>query len=101
MVSNENGGSEINDVRTSNGMFLRRGQDAVVSAVEDRIARWTLMPEGHGEGLQVLRYGPSQEYREHWDYFFNKVIHTEGGLPARKLRLLPWGLPSSLPWLKR
>ena len=36
------------------GTFLRRGHDAVVSDIEARIAKWTLMPVGNGEGLQVL-----------------------------------------------
>ena len=36
------------------GMFLARGQDAVVADIERRIAEWTLMPVGNGEGLQVL-----------------------------------------------
>jgi hypothetical protein len=40
--------------RCSKGMFLNRGHDDVVSAIEERIARWTLLPVGNGEGLQVL-----------------------------------------------
>ena len=30
--------------------------------IEERIARWTLLPAGNGEGLQVLLYGPTQKY---------------------------------------
>ncbi len=33
--------------------------------IEQRIARWTLLPVGNGEGLQVLRYGRGQQYGEH------------------------------------
>lgn len=36
------------------GTFLRRGHDAVIAGIEARIAKWTLMPVGNGEGLQVL-----------------------------------------------
>lgn len=32
------------------------GEDSVISAIEERIARWTLLPVGNGEGLQVLHY---------------------------------------------
>ena len=32
------------------------------SAPQERIARWTLLPVGNGEGLQILRYGPGQKY---------------------------------------
>ena len=43
----------------------------MISEIEDRIARWTLLPAGNGEGLQVLRYGHDQKYDAHWDAFFN------------------------------
>ena len=36
------------------GMFLRRGHDPIIADIEARIAKWTLMPVGNGEGLQVL-----------------------------------------------
>ncbi len=62
----EEGGSEISDIRTSNGVFLNRAQDGVVRAIEERIAAWTLMPVGNGEGLQVLKYDPSEKYDAHW-----------------------------------
>ena len=68
VVETKNGGSEISDIRTSSGVFLDRGQDEVVRAIEERIAVWTLMPVGNGEGLQVLKYDPSQKYDAHWDY---------------------------------
>jgi prolyl 4-hydroxylase len=68
VVAAESGGSEISEIRTSSGVFLDRGQDEVVKAVEERIAAWTLMPVGNGEGLQVLKYDPSQKYDAHWDY---------------------------------
>lgn len=35
------------------GTFLERGQDNVIAGIEERIARWTLLPVGNGEGLQV------------------------------------------------
>lgn len=72
-------GSKISEVRTSNGMFLRRGQDDVVKEIERRIARWTLLPVGNGEGLQILRYDRSQKYDGHYDYFFNEEATRNGG----------------------
>lgn len=36
------------------GTFLNRGHDSVIADIEARIAKWTLMPAGNGEGLQVL-----------------------------------------------
>ncbi len=66
VVETETGGSKISEIRTSSGTFLARGQDDVVKAIEDRIAKWTLMPVGNGEGFQVLKYDPSQKYDAHW-----------------------------------
>ena len=37
--------------------------------VEERIAKWVLLPVSHQESMQVLRYGPGQQYRPHWDFF--------------------------------
>lgn len=36
---------------------------ALLAAIEDRIAAWTLLPVGNGEGLQVLRYINGQKVR--------------------------------------
>jgi hypothetical protein len=62
VVESETGRSKVDNIRTSSGMFLRRGQDDIISAVEQRIAEWTLLPVEHGEGLQVLRYNNGQKY---------------------------------------
>jgi prolyl 4-hydroxylase len=43
------------DVRTSDGTFLNRRQDAVVAAIERRIALVSFVPESHQESLQILR----------------------------------------------
>ena len=39
------------------GTFLARGHDPIIADIEQRIAKWTLMPAGNGEGLQVLVRG--------------------------------------------
>jgi prolyl 4-hydroxylase len=79
VVGDEEGHSKISDIRTSNGMFLQRDHDHVVSEIERRIARWTLLPAENGEGLQILRYDPSQKYDGHFDYFFDKAGIQNGG----------------------
>ncbi len=68
-VQNETGGSEVNDARTSDGMFFERGEHGLIRRVEQRIADLLGWPVDHGEGLQVLRYRPGAEYRPHHDYF--------------------------------
>ena len=68
-VATQTGGQEVNDDRTSQGMFFARGEGELVARIEQRIARLLNWPVEHGEGLQVLRYGPGTEYKPHYDYF--------------------------------
>ena len=68
-VQTETGGSEVNEARTSQGMFFERGEHPVCARLEARIAALTNWPVENGEGLQVLRYGPGAEYKPHYDYF--------------------------------
>ncbi len=68
-VETRTGGEEVNDDRTSSGMFFERGENAVVQKLEARIARLLDWPLENGEGLQVLHYQPGAEYKPHYDYF--------------------------------
>jgi prolyl 4-hydroxylase len=68
-VQTETGSSEVNEARTSQGMFFERGQHPVCARLEARIATLLSWPVENGEGLQVLRYGPGAEYKPHYDYF--------------------------------
>ncbi|WP_342129560.1 2OG-Fe(II) oxygenase [Hydrogenophaga sp. OTU3427] len=68
-VETQTGGEALNDARTSDGMFFRRGENAIVSRIEARIARLLDWPLENGEGLQVLHYRPGAEYKPHYDYF--------------------------------
>ena len=63
------GGSEVNPARTSAGMFFERGETPLVARIEARIAALLRWPVENGEGLQVLRYRPGEEYKPHYDYF--------------------------------
>ncbi|MBQ0139870.1 MAG: 2OG-Fe(II) oxygenase [Kurthia sp.] len=60
---------EINDIRTSSGVFLTDVHDDTITRVEKRIADIIGIPVEHGEGLHILNYKPGQEYKEHFDYF--------------------------------
>ena len=68
-VETRTGGEEVNNDRTSSGMFFERGENAVVQKLEARIARLLHWPLENGEGLQVLHYRPGAEYKPHYDYF--------------------------------
>jgi prolyl 4-hydroxylase len=58
-----------NPVRTSYGMFFRRGETPLIDYIEQKISAITGVPVDHGEGIQVLRYEVGQEYKPHHDYF--------------------------------
>lgn len=75
-VQTATGGEEVNADRTSDGMFFRRGESAVVARVEARIARLLNWPVENGEGLQILHYLPGAEYKPHYDYFDPKEAGT-------------------------
>lgn len=77
-VETHTGGEEVNADRTSEGMFFTRGEIEVVRQLEARLAALLHWPVDHGEGLQVLRYGPGAEYKPHYDYF----DPAEAGTPA-------------------
>ncbi len=68
-VATATGGDEVNDDRTSDGMFFQRGENEIVQRLEERIARLVRWPVENGEGLQVLHYRPGAEYKPHYDYF--------------------------------
>jgi prolyl 4-hydroxylase len=68
-VQTETGASEVNEARTSQGMFFDRGEHPLVARIEARMAALLDWPLENGEGLQVLRYGPGAEYKPHYDYF--------------------------------
>ncbi len=68
-VDPHTGGDQVHEDRTSRGTCFTRGQNALCARIEARIARLVDWPLDHGEGLQVLNYGPGAEYRPHHDYF--------------------------------
>jgi prolyl 4-hydroxylase len=68
-VETRTGGEVLNVDRTSEGMFFERGENEIVSRLEQRIAALLRWPVEFGEGLQILRYAPGAQYRPHYDYF--------------------------------
>ncbi|PSC76370.1 Prolyl 4-hydroxylase subunit alpha-2 [Micractinium conductrix] len=80
VVDTDNPSNEgISDIRTSYGMFFDRYEDDMIKSIEEKLSEWTLIPPGHGEGLQVLRYASGQEYKPHFDYFLDHYSVTNGG----------------------
>ncbi|XP_073143756.1 probable prolyl 4-hydroxylase 3 [Henckelia pumila] len=79
VVDSKTGKSKDSRVRTSSGMFLRRGQDKIIRTIEKRIADYAFIPAEHGEGLQVLHYEVGQKYEPHYDYFIDEFNTKNGG----------------------
>ena len=69
VLNMDTGADEAHASRTSEGMFFRRGENALCERIERRLAALVDWPMENGEGLQLLRYGPGAEYRPHHDYF--------------------------------
>ncbi|KAF5828965.1 hypothetical protein DUNSADRAFT_16745 [Dunaliella salina] len=66
-------------VRTSSGMFFKRGANELVQNIEERVAKWVMVPVENGEGLQVLKYNETQKYDAHHDYFSFEGRDDNGG----------------------
>jgi prolyl 4-hydroxylase len=63
------GGQQVDQRRTSEGVFFTLDEYPLVGRIERRLAALLGMPVSHGEGLQVLHYLPGQEYEPHFDWF--------------------------------
>ncbi len=75
IVDEASGGVKTIAGRTSDGMFFNdRGSDSIISRIEEKISHLTMMPITYGETLQVLRYGPGQEFTPHHDYFDSESV---------------------------
>ncbi|PNX99823.1 prolyl 4-hydroxylase subunit alpha-1-like protein, partial [Trifolium pratense] len=79
VVDSKTGKSTESRVRTSSGMFLKRGKDKIIQKIERRIADFTFIPVENGEGLQVLHYGVGEKYEPHYDYFLDAFNTKNGG----------------------
>jgi len=70
VVDPETGAAMKSELRTSHSMHFQPSMyDVAVFLALRRIARIAGLPASHAEPLGVLRYGPGQEYRPHYDYY--------------------------------
>jgi len=84
VVDSETGKSKYDSIRTSDNGYLRRGQDAVVRGIEEKIAKFAMIPVENGEDIQVLSYKNGQRYDAHHDIgdlktASGKALAAEGG----------------------
>jgi prolyl 4-hydroxylase len=69
VVAEADGSMQHHAHRTSSGAMLQRGETELIARVEARLAALANWPVENGEGMQVLRYEPGNEYRTHFDWF--------------------------------
>jgi prolyl 4-hydroxylase len=69
LTVDQDGKHQVDQHRTSEGMFFALGELPLVQRIEARIAKLLGLPAEHGEGLQVLHYLPGQQYEPHQDWF--------------------------------
>ncbi|KOR82906.1 2OG-Fe(II) oxygenase [Bacillus sp. FJAT-22058] len=60
---------EVNEIRTSSSMFFQENEYDILTKIEKRISTIMNIPVEHGEGIQILKYTPGQEYKAHYDFF--------------------------------
>ncbi|CAH0264487.1 hypothetical protein SRABI96_03517 [Peribacillus sp. Bi96] len=63
---------EVNEIRTSSGMFFQENESDIITRIEKRISSIMNIPIEHGDGIQILKYSPGQEYKAHFDFFTSK-----------------------------
>lgn len=63
------GQQQVDQRRTSEGMFFALNEQPLIGRIEQRLAGLLGIPASHGEGMQILHYGPGQEYEPHFDWF--------------------------------
>jgi len=64
--------SNISNARTSYSATIKTEEDDIVKEIENRARIFTHSPVSNIEPLQVVRYNPGQEYKEHYDLFIGE-----------------------------
>lgn len=70
VVDPATGAATLSDIRTSHSMYCPASlYDATMAQTMERMAAIGGLPPEHAEPLGILRYGPGQEYKPHYDYY--------------------------------
>jgi prolyl 4-hydroxylase len=74
------GENRVAEHRNSEGMFFALGETPFIAALDARFSRIMNSPVDHGEGLQVLRYGPGTRSTPHFDFLVPNNAANEQSL---------------------
>jgi prolyl 4-hydroxylase len=80
VVAPATGENAVAEYRNSEGMFFRPGETPLIAALDARFSEIMNLPVNHGEGLQVLRYGPGTQYTPHFDFLVPRNEASEESL---------------------
>ena len=68
---------EVNEIRTSSSMYFQENENDIITKIEKRISAIMNIPIEHGDGIQILKYTPGQEYKAHFDFFTSSSKATK------------------------
>lgn len=68
IVDPQTGQHVVSPDRSSEGMFFRLAESALLATIDARVSALMQLPMEHGEGLQVLHYLPGAQSRPHFDF---------------------------------
>jgi prolyl 4-hydroxylase len=74
------GENRVAEHRNSEGMFFSLGETPLIAALDARFSQIMNSPVDHGEGLQVLRYGPGTRSTPHFDFLVPRNAASEQSL---------------------
>jgi prolyl 4-hydroxylase len=74
------GENRVAEHRNSEGMFFAPGETPLIAALDARFSQIMNLPIDHGEGLQVLRYGPGTRSTPHFDFLVPRNAASEQSL---------------------
>jgi prolyl 4-hydroxylase len=74
------GENRVAEHRNSEGMFFLPGETPLIAALDARFSHLMNLPVDHGEGLQVLRYGPGTHSTPHFDFLVPRNEASEQSL---------------------
>ncbi|MFE4352840.1 2OG-Fe(II) oxygenase [Peribacillus butanolivorans] len=68
---------EVNEIRTSSSMYFQDNENDIITKIEKRVSSIMNIPIEHGDGIQILKYTPGQEYKAHFDFFTSSSKATK------------------------
>jgi prolyl 4-hydroxylase len=74
------GKNVVAEHRNSEGMFFLPGETPLIAALDARFSELMNLPIDHGEGLQILRYGPGAHSTPHFDFLVPRNDASERSL---------------------